>query len=237
MSNKILEMLRRARNPNQMDFDSALSQMVQLCGNAQPIYKLCKARKMTKNHYHRDDPAFVVVQLVFLAVSCLSYVTAFQLHLSPSFLQAWLTSFVWQVLVGYVVSGIVCVALTYGVAAKFMAPKGHVYEVRRDVEFLYALDIHCNAYFSYFMWTHVVQYFLLPLLLGSSFSARFLSNAIYAAGATHYFHTTFKGYVELPFLSNQQVLLYPLVVLYGLFVLTMIVPFNCTNYMTASLYA
>jgi len=207
--------------------------MVQLCGNSSPIYKLCKARKMTKNHYHRDDPAFVVTQIVFLVVTAFAYSVCFASSYSPvAFVRSWFVVLWWFFGVCYIGSGIVCVSLTYILATKLMTPKGHVYEVRRDVEILYAVDIHCNSFFSWFLWTQILQYFLLPFgLLGDGVSARLLSNLLYAAGATHYLHTTFKGYVELPFLSNQQILLYPLAVVYGLYLLSALIPINCTSVM------
>jgi hypothetical protein len=66
----------------------------------------------------------------------------------------------------------------------------------QEVEWLYAFDIHCNAYFPLFMLLYVGQYILLPvLLMESSYLAVIISNTLYAVAFIYYFYVTFRGFV------------------------------------------
>jgi len=84
--------------------------------------------------------------------------------------------------------------------------------VEQEVEWLYAFDVHANAFFCSFLVTYVLQYFLLPLLLGRSFVCCILSNTLYAGATAWYSYITYLGYTALPFLGNtQKFLWYPVV--------------------------
>jgi len=56
-----------------MDFEATFDQMVALL-STEPgsVYKSFYYRKQTKNQWARDDPAFVFVQFIFVAVSKLT---------------------------------------------------------------------------------------------------------------------------------------------------------------------
>ena len=51
-------------------------------------------------------------------------------------------------------------------------------ERHESVEWLYAFDVHCNAFLPLFLLLHVLQYLLLPLLLRHGFLAAFMSNSL-----------------------------------------------------------
>ena len=85
----------------------------------------------------------------------------------------------------------------------------HQHSVEQTVEWLYAFDIHCNAFFVFFLIVYVAQFFLLPPLLSTSFLSLVLSNGLYAAGFIVYFYITHLGYRALPFLRRTEVYLYP----------------------------
>ncbi|KAL3779673.1 hypothetical protein ACHAW5_008694, partial [Stephanodiscus triporus] len=53
--------------------------------------------------------------------------------------------------------------------------------VKQDVEWLYAFDFYCNAFVPLFVLLYVVQFFLLPLVLGTSLLSMGFSNTLYAA--------------------------------------------------------
>jgi hypothetical protein len=90
--------------------------------------------------------------------------------------------------------------------------QNHAHSVEQEVEWLYAFDVHQNAFFCSFLLTYVVQYFLLPILLSRSVLSCVLSNALYAVATIWYAYITHLGYRALPFLGNTQVFLwYPIV--------------------------
>lgn len=114
----------------------------------------------------------------------------------------------------------------------------------QEVEWLYAFDIHCNAYFPLFMLLYVGQYILLPvLLMESSYFAVILSNTLYAVAFVYYFYVTFRGFVgmvffwrfgglllELQYLQNTEFLLYPSILIAFGYIVSIILKFNCTQF-------
>ena len=202
---KLPEYARRALHHDQMELDSALSQMYSLCTTPASVSKMTKARKVTKNHYYRDDPGFIVLQCFFLIVSSVVFGVALQsriLHV--------LYNILYSVAIDYFVVGGIAASATWAYANKFLMTSSHLHEVRREVEWQHSFDIHCNGYFPYFMITHVLQFALLPLLVQDTFLARLVANSMYTVALATYFYNTFRGYVELPMLARQQTFLYPM---------------------------
>ncbi|KAG5466979.1 hypothetical protein LSCM1_01157 [Leishmania martiniquensis] len=218
--------VRRAVQVDQMEMDSALSQMYSLCLNPSLVSKMSRARKMTKGHYYRDDPAFLMLQLVFIAV--VSVAQWLLLGMRRSLISTLLTAVAW-----YVLSGLVMACIWRAVAVIYLSPSSAstqagvsaeatstlgvdsvVDYLRPDLDWRYAFDVHCNGYFTFFMWTEVIAYFLAPIM-----KVPWVSNALVAIGATTYLYSVFLGYLEIPSLSYQQRLLYPVLLVGVLFFL------------------
>lgn len=215
-SGKLPEFVRRALNSEQMEIDSALMQMWYLLTQPTLVYKMSKARKLTKNHYHRDDPAFVVLQLLFTAVVTI----AFGLALSAPVLRI-LYMVVFSCLLSYFVVAALASAATWALCNRVLvAPQVSPHEVRRDVEWQYCFDVHCNAYFAYFVYADVAHFFLLPVVMHSTFFSQLLANVLFLVGVVCYFYITFRGFVELPVVDRPQVFLYPIIGALTLCVLT-----------------
>eukprot|EP00980_Cylindrotheca_fusiformis_P009564 scaffold2101_cov127-Cylindrotheca_fusiformis.AAC.8 len=110
--------LSRLTDFRQMDVQSALDQMKTLLSTRPHIvYKTSYYRKQTKNHWARDDPAFVALQLIFLIIS---------------------------------ISGLLVATLGREIANRHLTDHKSSSHVRQSVEWLYAFDIHCNAFFPVF---------------------------------------------------------------------------------------
>lgn len=73
-----------------------------------------------------------------------------------------------------------------------------------------------------FLFLDALQFFLLPLVLGKSFFALIISNTMYAAAFSWYFYISHLGYRALPFLTNTEVFLFPIVPVLVLYVLNFI---------------
>ena len=80
----------------------------------------------------------------------------------------------------------------------------------QTVEWLYAFDIHCNGFFVSFLFTHVLQFLLLPLLLTDSLAATICADLIWVVALSSYFFVTHLGYRALPFLKHTEYFLYPI---------------------------
>eukprot|EP01040_Poterioochromonas_malhamensis_P000931 gene931-988_t len=227
--------LRRLCDFRQMDFEASFDQLLTLL-STEPykIYTSFYYRKQTKNQWARDDPAFVVIQAIFVAVCALAYAVAFR---HPSF-WGYLWTVVYSVLVDWLFVGMAIASTLSHLANKYLR-QYHSHSVEQEVEWLYAFDVHANAFFCSFMVTYVLQYFLLPFLLGRSIGACILSNTLYALATIWYAYITHLGYRTLPFLANTQLFFwYPIIAVGCLWIFSVIVlilglRINCTRIVMA----
>jgi UNC-50 family len=75
--------------------------------------------------------------------------------------------------------------------------------------------------------TDVVQFFLIPVVLGEGLVPMIIANSLYAAALSWYWYITHLGYRTLPFLSNTEVFLFPIAAVLLVFVVMLIgYPFN-----------
>jgi len=157
---------------------------------------------------------------VFLLAACFSYSIAFRLLTITGVITFMLQS----VLIHWLGVGVVVATLGKSLAGKFMyyspvpvysssssGSSNSSRHVKQSVEWLYAFDIHCNAFFPFFVVTYGVQFFLLPIVLDDSLFALIVANTLYAIAFSWYFYITHLGYRALPFLKNTEAFLYPIV--------------------------
>jgi hypothetical protein len=252
-SSRSSQYLARLTDFRQMDVQSAMDQMKTLLSTRpHVVYKTSYYRKQTKNHWARDDPAFVALQLVFLVIASIAYSVSFRAPISES-----IAFMVYSILFNWLGCGVIVASVGREIANRHLTDHKSSSHVRQSVEWLYAFDIHCNAFFPVFvllcecqsiscvrkctcLWlclvvSHIllvvslslamvdgVQFFLLPLVLGSSLFALLVSNTLYAAGFAWYWYITHLGYRALPFLSQTEVFLFPIAAIALVYVLNLI---------------
>lgn len=159
----ILEYLQRLLDIQQMDLQNALDQMKTLISTRpQLVYKTAYYRKQTKNHWARDDPAFVFLQAIFLGISSIAYGVAFRISIL-SVLSFMLASVLWN----WIGLGIILAAASRETANRHLLTVQSHSHVRQTVEYLYAFDIHCNSFFPVFvvLCTYSLIFIALQLLL------------------------------------------------------------------------
>jgi hypothetical protein len=139
--------LSRLTDFRQMDIQSALDQMKTLLSTRpHMVYKTAYYRKQTKNHWARDDPAFVALQFLFLLISCIAYSISFR---EP--FMGGIAFLLYSVLFNWFGAGAVIATLGREVANRHLTDHKSNSHVRQSVEWLYAFDIHCNAFFPVFV--------------------------------------------------------------------------------------
>ena len=199
--------LKRALKWDQMDMEYTSWQMFYLCLSPRKVYRTTKLHKQTKNQWARDDPAFVVVQLYLLGVAALAFAVSFH----NASLWAYLRVVLWAVVVDFCLAGAAIATGCWALANQRLIVPTTQHTVAQRVEWLYAFDVHCNSFFPVFVLLYVVQFFLAPLLLGSSFLSTFAANTLYALALSYYWYVTYLGYQVLPFLQGHIAFLYPVV--------------------------
>mmetsp|Transcript_8729 Transcript_8729/g.10445 ORF Transcript_8729/g.10445 Transcript_8729/m.10445 type:complete len:288 (-) Transcript_8729:74-937(-) len=210
----------------QMDLEYTFTQMVYLLRSPSKVYKLTSWRNQTKNQWARDDPAFVVIVCFFLAVASVAYGFALGNASFSSLFRLILIS-----ITLFVGCGICVATLGWWVANSFFRVH-HSHSVEQQVEWMYAFDIHCNAFFPLFVALYVVQYLFLPLLLSESFLATLIANTLYAVAFSYYHYVSFLGYMFLPFLRKDRVtsMLYPIGFIGLMYILFIVLNINAARF-------
>ena len=141
--------LQRMVDLQQMDLQSAIDQMRALLSlYPQRVYKMAYYRKQTKNHWARDDPAFCFVQVVMIVAFSIAYGFAFRV----SSLSAMLGFVAKSVLIHWLLFGVIVASVGRLVANQhLMMSERSPSHVKQDVEWLYAFDVHCNAFVPLFV--------------------------------------------------------------------------------------
>ncbi|EJK64009.1 hypothetical protein THAOC_15303 [Thalassiosira oceanica] len=231
--------LQRVTDLQQMDLQSAVDQMRTLLTlYPQKVYKMAYYRKQTKNHWARDDPAFCFLQVIMVIASSTAYGFAFRVS-SLSSIIGFVTK---SVLLHWLGFGVVMASVGRVVANQHLQAERSSSHVKQSVEWLYAFDVHCNAFVPLFVllckWRRIlvvrtllttdvssnllhvdgIQFFLLPLVLGTSLLSLGISNTLYAIAFGWYFYIFHLGFRALPFLSNTEVFLFPMAIILVLYV-------------------
>ncbi|KAI8922705.1 UNC-50 family-domain-containing protein [Entophlyctis helioformis] len=207
--------LRRILSVPSMDFELALWQMTYLVISPRRVYRNVYHNKQTKNHWARDDPAFHVLIAIAMCIAATAYGIAFK----SSFVGI-IRLIVYTVLAEFLGAGLVIATTAWFLTNQFMLQQ-QIHAVDQSVEWMYAFDVHCNAFVPFFLVTYVVQFFFLPVVLADGLVCRILANSIYLVAFVYYWYITFLGYNALPFLKNTIAFLYPIGVTLALFVLSL----------------
>lgn len=222
----VVPLLRRVLKPKQMDLEYTFWMMLQLCIAPKTAYRHTAYQKQTKNQWARDDPAFVVITSLLVAVSAAAYCITFGHGLWRS---------VWAVLsavvLDFLLVGMAIATAGWVLANRFLKRRAqHQHAVEQHVEWMYAFDVHCNSYFPLLLLLYVVQFVLSPLLLWRSFFSTLLSNALYALALGYYHYLNFLGYSAMPFLDHTEVFLWPIALILVTAAGAVLVGFNPTRF-------
>lgn len=181
------------------------------------VYKTSYYRKQTKNHWARDDPAFAALEFIFITISCIAYSISFRVPITEG-----IAFFLYSVLFNWLGLGFIIATAGREMANRHLTDTKSNSHVRQSVEWLYAFDIHCNAFFPVFVLLYGLQFFLLPLVLGKSLVSLIVSNTLYAGAFSWYWYITHLGYRALPFLSQTEVFLFPIAAIALVYVLNLV---------------
>ncbi|VAI30651.1 unnamed protein product [Triticum turgidum subsp. durum] len=152
----------------------------------------------TKNQWARDDPAFIVILILFLVFATSAYCAAF----GESAPHAALT-IISVVFVHFLFAGLVLATLCWFLTNSYLREEPNSHVVEQRVEWLYAFDVHCNSFFPAFVILYVLQYFLSPLLIAHGFLPALLSNLLFMVAISYYHYLNFLGYDSSIFGPND----------------------------------
>ncbi|XP_024021293.1 protein unc-50 homolog isoform X2 [Morus notabilis] len=210
-----VQYLRRIIKWQQMDIEYTFWQMLHLCTSPKVVYQHTKYHKQTKNQWARDDPAFVVICSLLLAVATMAYCAAYDHSAGHAVFVV-----ISVLLFHFLIMGILLATFCWFITNSYLreeAPNSHVVEQR--VEWLYAFDVHCNSFFPMFV-----------MLYAHGFIPVLLSNLLFMVAASYYHYLNFLGYDVLPFLEKTAFFLYPIGVVIVLSPIFILIGFNPSRY-------
>jgi hypothetical protein len=170
--------------------------MLYLCINPTKVYRNLYYQKQTKNRWARDDPAFVMIQSACVLISAIAYGLAYGVGFI-GLIRLIIYMVVFEFLgVGLVIS--TSLWYIFRISHRFLCNRfmlnQSIHGTPQEVEWAYAFDIHCNAFFPAFLFTYVAQFFFLFLISGGRWIGLFIGNTLYLCAACFYMYNTFLGY-------------------------------------------
>ncbi|RUS22351.1 UNC-50 [Endogone sp. FLAS-F59071] len=187
--------------------------MVYLLISPRRVYRNIYYHKQTKNQWARDDPAFLVILSFLLCLSAIAWGIAY----GHGFLGI-LRMMFFMVFIDFVLVGAAVASFCWFTSNRFLTHTSSIHSTDQSVEWPYAFDVHCNAFFPLFLVLYVIQFFFMPLLISRSWIALFVGNSMYLFAACYYSYITFLGYNALPFLLHTELFLVPIAILSVLYI-------------------
>ncbi|CAH8547310.1 unnamed protein product [Schistosoma haematobium] len=227
---------RRLFHVRHMDFEYALWQMWQLFVGPQRVFRNFNYRKCSRQQWARDDPAFLVLMMVFLIFTSLGFAFCMSLNAIQS------VEFVlWVVFVDFIAISLLQATFFWIITNHFFLDSsksrpqlnglGPFVETDPEVEWGYAFDVHLNGFFPALCILHLLQLPFLYIILQNWFIGRLLGNTFWLTSFTYYTYITFLGYRTLPFLKRTTVLLWPVTAAIVIYVVSLIMKWNFTLFL------
>ncbi|OQR71613.1 protein unc-50A-like [Tropilaelaps mercedesae] len=211
--------LRRLLHFKQMDFQFAIWQMAYLFYSPQKVYRNFQYRKQTKDQFARDDPAFLVLLLLWMVISCVAFVVLLRINFSGFFM-----FLLWTVFIDCVGVGIIVATCIWIICNKYLIKPSC--RLTEDVEWGYCFDVHLNAFFPALIILHLFQLFFYQIIRYDWFLGRLFGDTLFLIACAYYCYITFLGYSALPILKNTKVFLYPMAPLLLVYVMSLAAGFN-----------
>ena len=142
----------------QMDFELAFFLMVSSVKAPSKLYQHTKRLKQIRNQWHRDDPCLVSAIICLLVLTGLIYGIIF----SEDKVVGTLYMIFKFVVFHFLLSGVLTATLCKQMAERYLKKedKKAVHQSMSSIEPMYAFDIHCNAFFPFYLIAYVLQVIL-----------------------------------------------------------------------------
>jgi len=205
-----------------MDFELAAWQMTYLVIAPRRVYRNVYYHKQTKNTWARDDPAIIVMISGCLCVSALLWSA---LYIRPPLLDLpivfLLTSFR-MVFFDFLLLGLIISFSLWALSNRLLLSRHTSSDSNQTVEFPYAFDIHCNAFFPTFLTLYIAQFVLAPIVIRQNWVCLFVGNTGWLIALTQYTYITYLGINALPFVQKSEILLIPIIIFFLLYVVSLL---------------
>ena len=190
-----IDFMKKFYHFKQIDYYFAYMNII-YCFSPLNLAEMSKTRKHLKNKYSRDDPGFLLLLIINLFISSI----CFNLTLDKfSFFKIFHIFFL-QTFGMLILSGLIIALISKIVFDKYLTASSS-----QSIEYRHAFDIHTNSFVTFYFFSIIIPYFLLPLCSqDNKFYQIFFTNVLFFYGILYYFYVSYVEYFSLPFIKKNQ---------------------------------
>ena len=190
-----MDFLKKFYHFNQIDYFLAYTN-IEYCFTPKELVEMSKNRKQLKSKYSRDDPGFILIIIFNLFISSICFnLSIGNFNISKIFHIFFVQTFVMLILSGLIISLI----------AKLILDRYLKCSSSQSIEYRHAFDIHTNSFVSFYFFSIIIPYFLLPICSKDNrFFEIFISNSLFFYGLLYYFYVSYVEYFALPFIEKNH---------------------------------
>ena len=190
-----IDFMKKFYHFKQIDYYFAYMNII-YCFSPINLAEMAKTRKHLKNKYARDDPGFLLILIINLFISSICFNLTFgKFSLFKIFHIFFLQTFVMLILSGLIIALISKIFFDNYLSAS----------ASQSIEYTHAFDIHTNSFVTFYFFSIIIPYFLLPICAkDNKFFQIFISNVLFFYGILYYFYVSYVEYFSLPFIKKNQ---------------------------------
>jgi len=190
-----IDFMKKFYHFKQIDYYFAYMNIL-YCFSPINLAEMAKTRKHLKNKYARDDPGFLLIIIINLFISSICFnITLDKFSFWKIFHIFFLQSFVMLILSGLIIALI----------SKIFFDNYLIVSPSQSIEYTHAFDIHTNSFVTFYFFSIIINYFLLPICgKDNKFFQIFISNVLFFYGILYYFYVSYVEYFSLPFIKKNQ---------------------------------
>ena len=190
-----IDFMKKFYHFKQIDYYLAYMNIL-YCFSPIDLAEMAKTRKHLKNKYARDDPGFLLILIINLFISSICFnLTLSKFSIFKIFHIFFLQTFGFLILFGLVIALI----------SKFFFDNYLTASPSQSVEYTHAFDIHTNSFVTFYFFSIIIPYFLIPICgKDNKFFQIFISNVLFFYGILYYFYVSYVEYFSLPFIKKNQ---------------------------------
>ena len=190
-----IDFMKKFYHFKQIDYYLAYMNII-YCFSPINLAEMSKTRKHLKNKYSRDDPGFLLIMIINLFVSSLCFnLSIGNFSIFKTFHIFFIQTFGMLILFGLIIALI----------AKIILDSYFNCSSTQSIEYTHAFDIHTNSFVSFYLFSFIIPYFLLPICSkDNKFFEIFISNVLFFYGLLYYFYVSYVEYFSLPFIRKNQ---------------------------------
>ncbi|KAK8847424.1 hypothetical protein IAR55_005282 [Kwoniella newhampshirensis] len=211
--------LRRLLKFRSMDFELAFWQLTYLVVAPRRVYKQTYHHKQTKNQWARDDPAMLILIAGCLGAAGLTWSLLYR----QSPLETIFTMFL-MIFRDFLLFSLITSFILYFLANRLLlAPSvPHASISDNRVEYAYAFDVAVNSFFPFFLSVYVGLLPLAAVVVRDNWVCLWVGNTLFLIAQVQYVYVTYLGYNALPFVARSELLLSPLLPIFGGYLLSLL---------------